>query len=171
MSRRSQKTQIRLANEGYGLAIFSTDLGYIVGNKIDNELGVMMSGKGPLKLEFANDVVHIHSLMIYMEFIEYNLVGDTEAPLLRCFFFNSKLKAGEIIFTKQYVNYQTLSNLQFRPLLKNSFHSCHIHLRDTIGEKIPFVSVGITQLVLMSRKTPTFISNLQDVTRWLLQGK
>ena len=50
------------------------------------------------------------------------------------------------------MNYQTFSNLQFRPLLKNSFHSIHIDLRDTSGEMIPFVSVGITRLVLMFRK-------------------
>ena len=51
------------------------------------------------------------------------------------------------------MNYQTFSNLQFRPLLKNSFHSIHIDLRDdTSGKKIPFVSVGITRLVLMFRK-------------------
>ena len=50
------------------------------------------------------------------------------------------------------MNYQTFSNLQFRPLLKNSFHSIHIDLRDVSGEKIPFVSVGITRLVLMFRK-------------------
>ena len=50
------------------------------------------------------------------------------------------------------MNYQTFSNLQFRPLLKNSFHSFHIDLRDTSGDKTPFVSVGITRLVLMFRK-------------------
>ena len=50
------------------------------------------------------------------------------------------------------MNYQTFTNLQFRPLLKNFFHSIHIDLRDTSGEKIPFVSVGITRLVLMFRK-------------------
>ena len=50
------------------------------------------------------------------------------------------------------MNYQTFSNLQFRPLLKNSFHNMHIDLRDPSGEKIPFVSVGITRLVLMFRK-------------------
>ena len=50
------------------------------------------------------------------------------------------------------MNYQTFSNLQFRLLLKKFFHSIHIDLRDTSGEKISFVSVGITQLVLMFRK-------------------
>ena len=50
------------------------------------------------------------------------------------------------------MNYQTFGNLQFRPLLKNSFHSIHIDLRDTSGQKIPFVSVGITRFVLIFKK-------------------
>ena len=50
------------------------------------------------------------------------------------------------------MNYQLFSNLQFRPPLKNSSHSIHIDLRDPSGEKFPFVSVGITRLVLMFRK-------------------
>ena len=112
----------------------------------------MLRGKGPHKPEFAYDIVRIHSLMIYTDLIEYNIVGDTKAPLLRCFPFLSKLKSGDIITTGQYMNYRTFTNLQFRPLLKNSFHSTHIDLRDTSGEKIPFVSVGITRLVLMFRK-------------------
>ena len=87
--------------------------------------------------------------MIYTYLIEYNVVGDTTAPLLRCFLSISKLKAGAIITTGQYMNYQTFSNLRMGPLLENSFHSIHIDSRDTSGEKIPFVSVGITRLVLM----------------------
>ena len=89
--------------------------------------------------------------MIYSNRVEYNIVGGTKAPLLRCFPFISKLKGGDIVTTGQYMNYQTFSNLQIRPLLKNSFHSIHIDLRDTTGEKIPFVSVGISRLVLMFR--------------------
>ena len=50
------------------------------------------------------------------------------------------------------MNYQTFSNLQFRPMLKNSIHSIHIDLKDTSGEIIPFESVGITRLVLIFRK-------------------
>ena len=90
--------------------------------------------------------------MIDTDLIEYNIVGDTKAPLFRCFPFISKLKSGDIITTGQYMNYQIFINLQFRPLLKNSFHSIHIDLRDTSGEKITFVSVGITRLVLMFKK-------------------
>ena len=149
MSRRTQKAEIYFANEASGLGFFSTDLGHILGSNVGNDFGVMLRGKGPRKSEFAYDIVRIHSLMMYNDLVKYNIVGDIKAPLLRCFLFISKLKSGDILTTGQYMNYQTFRNLQFRPLLKNSFHSIHIDLRDTSGEKPPFVSVGITRLVLM----------------------
>ena len=152
VSRRTQKVEIYLASEGSGLEFFSTDLGHIFGSNVGKEFGVMLRGKGPHKPEFAYDTVRIHSLMIYTDLIEYNIVGDTKTPLLRCFLLISKLKAGDIITTGQYMNYQTFSNLQFRPLLKSFFHSIHIDLRDTSGGKIHFVFVGITRLVLMFQK-------------------
>ena len=141
-----------LANDSSGLAFCITDLGHISGNNVGNEFGVLMIGKGPHEPHFAYDIVCIHSLMIYSDLVEYSIVGDTKVPLLRCFPFISKLKGGDIKTTGQYMNYQTFSSLQFRPLLKNSFRSIHIDLRDTSGEKKPFVSVGITRLVLMFRK-------------------
>ena len=50
------------------------------------------------------------------------------------------------------MNYQKFGDLQFRPLLKKSFHCSHFDLRDTSGDKTPFASVVITRLVLMFRK-------------------
>ena len=152
VSLRTQKVEIYLSNERSGLAFFITDLGHIFRSNVGNEFRVMSRRKGSHKPEFAYDIVRIHSLMLYTDLIEYNIVGDTKAPLLRCFSFLPKLKSGDIITTGQYMNYQTFSNLQFRPLLKNCFLSIHIDLRDTSGEKISFVSVGITRLVLMFRK-------------------
>ena len=152
VSRRTQKVEIHHANETYGLTFFSTDLGHIFGSNVGDDFGVMLRRKGPHKPEFAYDIFRIHSFMIYTDLIEYNIVGETKVRLLRCFLSFSKLKSGDIITTGQYMNYQTFSNLQFRPLLKNSFQSIHIDLRDTSGEKIPFVSVGITRFVLMFKK-------------------
>ena len=117
----------------------------------------MLRGKGPHKPEFAYNIVRIHSLIIYTDLMEYNMVGDTKSPMLRCFPFISKLKAGDIVTTGQYMNYQTFSDLQFTPLLKNSFHSIHMDSRDTVGGKIPFVSVGITRLDLMFRKASNIL--------------
>ena len=152
VSRRSQKVVIILANDSSGLAFCSTDLGHIFGNNVGNQFGVLMKGKGPHEPQFAYDIVRIHSLMIYSDLVEYSIVGDTKAPLLRCFPFISKLKGGDIITTAQYMNYQTFSNLQFRPLLKNSFHSIHIDLRNTSAENILEFAVPKIAEVVSGRK-------------------
>ena len=152
VSRVTQKVKVYLASEESSLSIFSTDLGHIFGGEVRNYLGILMSEKVPHEPTFAYDIVRIHSLMIYTDIVEYNTVGDTKAALLRCFLFISKLKSGDMITTGQYMNYQTFSNLQLRRLFKNLFHSIHIDLRDTSGEKISFVSVGKTRLFLRFRK-------------------
>ena len=121
VSRRRQKVEMYLENKGSGLSFFSMDLERIFGCNVGNEFGVMLRGKGPHKANFAYDIVRILSSMIYTDLIEYNIVGDTKAPVLRCILFIS-------------------------------FHSIHIELRNTSGEKIPFLNVGIIGLVLMFRK-------------------
>ena len=63
------------------------DLGHIFGSNVGNEFGVMLRKKSPHKPEIAYDIVRIHSLMIYKDLIEYNILGDTKASLLRCFLF------------------------------------------------------------------------------------
>ena len=133
VSRVTQKVKVYLVNEESSLAIFSTDLGHIFGVDVKIDSGILMRGKEPHEPSLAYDIVRIHSFMIYTDIVEYNIVGDTKAPLLRCFPFISKLKSGDIITTGQYMNHETFSNLQFRRLLKNSFHSIHIDLRDTSG--------------------------------------
>ena len=128
VSRRMQKDKIYLGNEGYGLVVSSTGLRQIFGSNVCYDFGVILRGKGPHKPEFANDIV---SLMVYTDLIEYKIDGCTKDLLLHCFFFNSKLKAGNIITTGQYMSWQSFSDLQFRPLLKRSFRSLLVDSRDT----------------------------------------
>ena len=59
------------------------------------------------------------------------------------------------------MNYETISNLKFRPLLEISSISIHINLS---GEKRPVVSVSVTRLVLIWEKTARFISNKKYAT-------
>ena len=99
VSRRRQKDRIYFGKDGSGPSFFSTDLGHVFGSNVGNEFEVILRGKGRHKSEFAYDIVRIHSLMIYTDLIEYNIVGDTKAPLLRCFLFISELKVGDIIST------------------------------------------------------------------------
>ena len=69
VSRRTQKVEIYRGNERPGLAIFSTDLGHILGSNVGNEIGVVLRGKRPDKPEFAYDIGRIHSLTIYTDLI------------------------------------------------------------------------------------------------------
>ena len=171
VSRRIEKVVIMLANDTSGLAFCSTDLGHIFGSNLGNEVEVLMIGKVPHEPEFAYYIVRIHSLMIYSDLVEYNIDRDTKDPLLRCFPSISKLKGGDIITTGQYMNYQTFSNLKFRPLLKSSLHGIHINLRDTSGEKYPlYLSVSLG-LFWCFERCPAFIFNTYDTTRWLHQDK
>ena len=95
--------------------IQSADLSHIFGCDLEqNQTGVIMKGKGPHYPQYSYDIIRVHSLMIYSDIIEYNIVGDTKTPLLRCIPFISKVKNGDIISTGQYMNYQSFTKLQFK---------------------------------------------------------
>ena len=130
MSRELKKLRLTMQMKDLVLHSLVRTRDTFLGSNVGREFGVMLREERPQKPEFAYDIVRIYSLMIYTDLIEYNIVGDTKAPLLCCFPFNAILEAGDIISTGPNVNYQTLSSQKFRPLLKNSFHSKHIVLRD-----------------------------------------
>ena len=92
VSQTAQKVEIYLAKGRSGPAFFSSDLGHFFGTNVAIDLGVMLKGKVHYKPQFVYDVVRIHFLMIHMELIDYNIVADTKAALLRCFFFIPELK-------------------------------------------------------------------------------
>ena len=150
----TQRISLSLPNENSLLVIFSADRCHVFGcEEAVYGMGVFMSGAGPHFPRCPYDIVRINTLMIYSDIVEYNIVGNTKAALLRCIPFISKVKNGDVISTGQYMNYQNFPNLQFKKILKNSFHSIKLELRDSYGEKEPFNSVGVTRAVLMFRKT------------------
>ena len=104
VNRVTQKVNVYLPNGESSLALSITDLGHIFGGDVRTDLGILMSGKGPHEPTFADDIVRIHSLMIYTDIVEYNIGEDTKAPLLGCFPFISKLKSGDKITTGQKMN-------------------------------------------------------------------
>ena len=62
-----------LANEGSGLAFFSTDLGHIFGSIVGKGNGVMLKEKRSHKSKFAHDLGRIQSRRLYRDLIEYNI--------------------------------------------------------------------------------------------------
>ena len=98
----------------------SADLSHVFGCDLDqNQTEVITKEKGPHYPQYSYDIIRKHSLIKYSDIIEYNIVGDTKTPLMRCIPFISKVKSGDIISTGQYMNYQSFANLQFKKQLKN----------------------------------------------------
>ena len=97
----------------------SADLSLIFGCDLEqNQTGVIMKGNGPYYLQYSYDIIRIHSLMIYSDIIEYNIAGDTKTAL---YSFHFQSKKGDIISTGQYMNYQSVTNLQFKKLINKLF--------------------------------------------------
>ena len=148
----TQKVVVNLP-ENQSVFVIGADLSHTFGCDLEqNQPGVIMKGKCPHYPQYSYDIVRIHSLMIYNDIIEYKIVGDTKTPFLLCLPFMSKVKSGDKISTGQYMNNQSFTNLKFKKLFENSFHNIKIELRDSTGEKIPLISVGITRVVLLFRK-------------------
>jgi hypothetical protein len=100
------------------------------------------------------DIQRIHTIMVYTDIIEHGIIGNTKAPILRSFPLMPKFKDESILLNQQ-MNYHSFDNLQFKKVLKSSFHSIKIDLRSCIGEKIPFAGIGNTRLTLLFRQVST----------------
>ena len=122
----------------------------------------MLRGKGPHETEMAYDFLSIHSFMIYTDLNEYHLVGNAKAPLRRCFSFISKRKAVDFKITVKNSNRQTFTNLQNRPLPKQSFHSFHVDLRGILAGKKPMHLLASLVRFLCLSKSTTLISDEKD---------
>ena len=131
---------------GY-IHIASRDLASILGFQ---DVTLISSSK-TFEAPFPADIQRIHSIMIYTDLIEHSIIGNAKAPILRCFPMISRLRDGYLTLT-QFMNYQTFDNLQFRKVMKNSFHSIKVELRHSTGELIPFGGIGVTRLTLLFRK-------------------
>ena len=101
VDKKTQKTAIHLPEDQSVFIIQSADLSQIFGCDIEpNQTGVTMKGKGPHYPQYSYITIRIHSLfiVIYSDFIEYNIVGDTKTPLLRCIPFISTVNNGDNIY-------------------------------------------------------------------------
>ena len=81
-------------------------------------MALFMSGAGPHIPKFHYDTVGINTLMIYSDIVEYSIVGDTKAAILRCIPFISKVTYGRMISTGQNMNCQNFSICSLKDILK-----------------------------------------------------
>ena len=67
-----------VAKEQSCLEFCSTDLGYIFGGDMRNDLELLMRGKGSQKPWFAYNIVRIHLLIIYTDI--YRTIHELSNP-------------------------------------------------------------------------------------------
>ena len=101
----TQKIAIHLPEDQSVIIIQSTDLSLIFGCDLEqNQARVIMKRKEPHYPQYSYDIIRINSLMIYIDIIEYNILGDTKTPVLHCIPLISKVETGDKISTGQYMN-------------------------------------------------------------------
>ena len=111
----TQTVAVHLTESQSVFMIQISGLSHVFGCELEqSQTGFIMKGKGPHYPQDSYDIIKLHSLMIYSDIIEYNIVGDTKTPLLRCIPFLSKVKKVDIISTGHYKNYHSFTNLQFK---------------------------------------------------------
>ena len=150
-----------------GFALFSTDLGHIFGSNIGEDFGVRLRGKKVTYQKNCQKRCRRTPLMIYTytHLIKYNIIDDTNVPLLCFFRFFQEQKPGKICY-RRYMSYQSFSKLQLKPLF-DSF----IDLGYTRDEVKFFWKLALFHSFWCIEKQTIFVSKEKDATRWLLQDK
>ena len=90
-------------------------------------------------------------MMVYVDLIEHEFVGDVKAPLLRWVPMVTKYRNSEL-YMGQNVIMKSFETPLYKRVIKRSFHSISIQLRSQDGELLPFVPVGAARLTLHFRK-------------------
>ena len=92
-----------------------------------------------------------HCMYVYTDIVEYSILGDVKAPILRTIPLISKIRKHEACLA-QTLNYKSFDHLLFKRVLMQSFHSIRVRLLDSLGNQIPFSDIGRTVLTLLFRK-------------------
>ena len=76
-------------------------------------------------------------MLMYLEIIHYQIVGDTKAPLLRVIDTNRRVKNGYVCSIEP--NHRKIfKNLDYKKILVNNIQSIAVNLRTETGRLISF---------------------------------
>ena len=122
---------------------FAERMGYLFGFE------KAMSITGIEKAPHVVDMKQIHSLFVYTDIFEYNIVGDTRAPLLR----NVSVEGeyGDIV-TKTY------DSPHYVPLKQRFMSTIHIDIRDDVGHFIQFIGGKVIVKLHFRKRRSTYFN-------------
>ena len=125
------------------IKLLSPDLHNILGTHI---LKIGVNPKCPLDISGGR-----HTIFVYCDLIQDQILGNKLTSLFRTIALpnNSTQKT-------QYASicHQSFSNLQWKNVVKSSFHSINITIRDETGQLMPFLSIGRSWLTLKFQFLP-----------------
>ena len=91
-----------------------------------------------------------HTTFLYCDLVQNETLGDTQTALLR----SIPLKGIALAQTMCEVNHKSFTNLQWKRIIKPQFQSICLTLANEMGQKMPFLSCGRTNITLAFRPVP-----------------
>lgn len=158
MNKHSQKLSVEPSKKLF-LHLSSKDLQNVLG--LDPDLGSTANvGSPPISMgKYPVDMnAGRHSLFIYCDLVQNEYLGDTQSPLLRAIPLptttsnHNTTTASSPIESLSNNNYAVFSKLQWKHVVKPTFNSISVSLRDEIGTLMPFMGVGRTNLTLLFKR-------------------
>ena len=124
---------------------------YKIGRVTSNKLKKSDETKAYLG-EFPADLcAGKHLILIYINIIEYQCVGDAKVPLLRVIDSKQRLKKGSVCEFEP-THRIVFSNLDYKKLLSKTMQSISIELRTETGQLVPFSGASKVILTLQFKK-------------------
>jgi len=155
----TDKWEIKPTDPGAHLSLLGADLRAILG--FDYERGVngiaqnskaAINNDGWVRADYPSDIQRLHTMMVYTNIIEHQIIGDTVAPLLRVIPLTTKIKKFALSgMESSQISKVFTHPLQYKRVQVNTFHSINIDLYAENGLLIPFTGVGRTSLTLLFR--------------------
>ena len=87
-----------------------------------------------------------HTMFIYCDLVQNEILGDSQAALLRV------IPLQQNVASTGATCYRTFDKMQWKRLNKSNFQSITISLCDESGQLMPFVSIGRTNITLSFRR-------------------
>ena len=152
-------------NEAFKIIAVSDDLKNILGTDIIIDCQSQNSHEAESPDKIASGTVKVvkqvgllpvdlnagsHTIFLYCDLVQNETLGETRTALMR----SIPLKSIALAQTMGEVNHKSLTNLQWKRIVKPQFQSISLFLANEMGQKMPFLSCGRTNITLAFRPVP-----------------
>ena len=94
----------------------------------------------------------LHSILVYCDLVQNEILGGKGTSLLRSITLTGNVESATAVC------YRSFAKLQWKDVVKSSFQSITVSLRNETGDLVPFLSRGRTSLTLKFRLKKNFAS-------------